>query len=309
MIFVGIDVGKASLDLARHDQTSVERFANTPQGIARLLARLAEWDPALVVIEPTGGYELPVLRGIVAADIPVSRVNPRQARNFARAQGQLAKTDAIDARMLADMGHRLDERLTRYVQPQEWQSTLAAFVGRRAQVVQAIGQQQRHLEHIHLKELQRLAQRSIKALTTERAALDLRISALCAEQLTPAWRSIKGLGPVVRATLLSMLPELGSLSRQQIAKLVGVAPLNRDSGSLRGRRAVYGGRAHVRSTLYMAALVAVRWQPEFKAHYQQLRARGKLAKVALVACMRKLIVVLNARIRDERTSTVGGAFA
>ena len=146
-------------------------------------------------------------------------------------------------------------------------------------------------------------------LTTERAALDLRISALCAERLTPAWRSIKGLGPVVQATLLSMLPELGSLSRQQIAKLVGVAPLNRDSGSLRGRRTVYGGRAHVRSTLYMAALVAVRWQPEFKAHYQQLRARGKLAKVALVACMRKLIVVLNARIRDERIGAVCAASA
>lgn len=309
MIYVGIDVGKASLDMARHDVAKVDRFENTPAGISRLLARLREWQPALVVIEPTGGYEMPALRAMVAADISVSRVNPRQARNFARAQGQLAKTDAIDARMLADMGQCMDQRLTRYVEPQLWKSTLAAFVGRRAQVVQAIGQHERHLEHIELKELQRLAKRSIAALKRELATLDGRIRAICADHLTPAWQSIKGLGPVIQATLMAMLPELGSLSRQEIAKLVGVAPLNRDSGSLRGRRAVYGGRARVRSMLYMAALVAVRWEPEFKAHYQQLRGRGKLAKVALVACMRKLIVVLNARIRDERIDAAGAAVA
>lgn len=299
MIFIGIDVGKAFLDLARHDLSTVERFKNTTAGINRLLAHLSPWELSLIVIEATGGYEMPVLRALVAADLCVSRVNPRQARNFARAQGQLAKTDAIDARMLADMASCLHHRLLRYVEPEPWQCVLAAFVGRRSQVVQAIQQQSQQLRQIELKELLRLAKSSIETLKKELAVLDRRIRELTAERLTPAWRSIKGLGPIVQATLLSMLPELGSLNRQQIAKLVGVAPLNRDSGTLRGRRSVFGGRRHVRETLYMATLVAVRWQPEFKAHFLQLRGRGKAAKVAIVACMRKLIVVLNARIRDE----------
>jgi len=309
MIAVGIDVGKAFLDLARHDSAAVDRFQNSDQDIARLLDRLRQWQPDLVVIEATGGYELPVLRALSAASFVVCRVNPRQARNFARAQGQLAKTDAIDARMLADMGYRLHDRLQRHVEPQPWQRTLAAFVSRRSQVVQTIRQQEQQLEHIDLQELRQLAQRTLAILEKELAVLDQRISSFCADRLTPAWQSIKGLGPVVRATLMSMLPELGSLTRQQIAKLVGVAPLNHDSGTLRGHRAVFGGRVNVRATLYMAALVAVRWQPEFRAHYAQLKARGKPAKVALVACMRKLIVVLNARIRDERGRFDGTAQA
>lgn len=300
MLGVGIDVGKFGLDLARQDCDQTEHFSNDDQGIAKLVAHLVPWGQVWIVVEATGGYELPVLRALLQAGHVVSRVNPRQARNFARASGLLAKTDAIDARMLADMARCLRTRLPRYVEPASWQLELAEHVTRRAQVVLAIQQQTQQIQALTVAALRAAARRSLSALQRERDALDKQMAALTAPRLTPAWRSIKGLGNVVQATLLSLLPELGSLSRQQLAKLVGVAPLNRDSGTLKGHRGIFGGRARVRPVLYMAALVAVRWQPEFKAFYQQLRARGKPAKVALVACMRKLLVVLNARIRDER---------
>ena len=198
------------------------------------------------------------------------------------------------------MAHCMFPKLPRYVAPEDWQTTLAAFVTRRVQIVAAIHQQTQQLQATSLPELRALAMPSLAALRAERDALNERIAELAVPHLTPAWRSIKGLGPVVQATLLSQLPELGSLSRQQIAKLVGVAPLNRDSGTLRGRRGIFGGRRAVRKILYMAALVAVRWQPQLKTFYEALKARGKPPKVALVASMRKLLVVLNARLRDER---------
>jgi transposase len=304
MLGVGIDVGKFALDLARHDGNRTERFSNDAQGIARLVAHLASWGPLGIVIEATGGYEMPVLRALLRAGHVVFRVNPRQARNFARASGQLAKTDAIDARMLADMARCLHTRLPRYVEPTPWQISLAAHVTRRAQVVLAIQQQTQQIHALTVAALRTAANRSLRALQREQDALDQQIATLSAPHLTPAWRSIKGVGPVTQATLLSLLPEIGSLSRQQLAKLVGVAPLNRDSGTMKGHRAIFGGRAAVRAVVYMAALVAVRWQPEFTTFYQQLLARGKPSKVALVACMRKLLVVLNARIRDERQAAV-----
>jgi transposase len=300
MLGVGIDVGKYFLDLARHDQPCVSRFENTPSGMAGLLRQLTDWGNAWVVLEATGGFERPVLHRLMEAGYAVSRINPRQARNFARATGQLAKTDALDAKGLAHMAQCMFPKLPRYVAPAPWQAMLAAFVTRRAQVVLAIQQQTQQLQAMSLPELRALAALSLEALRAQCDALNDRIAKLAAPHLTPAWRSIKGLGPVVQATLLSQLPELGSLSRQQVAKLVGVAPLNRDSGTLRGRRGIFGGRRAVRTVLYMAALVAVRWQPQFKAFYQALKARGKPPKVALVASMRKLLVVLNARLRDER---------
>lgn len=301
MLGVGIDVGKYCLDLARHDQSRVFRFENTAAGMAGLLEQLSGWGESRVVLEATGGYEVPLLNALIEIGHTVSRVNPRQARNFARASGQLAKTDALDAHGLAHMAHCLFAKLPRYIAPADWQTALAAFVTRRVQVVCAIQQQTQQIEAVAVPELRALAIWSLNALCVEREALDARIAELAAPHLTPAWRSIKGLGPVVQATLLSQLPELGSLSRQQIAKLVGVAPLNRDSGTLRGRRGIFGGRRAVRKVLYMAALVAVRWQPEFKAFYEALKARGKPPKVALVASMRKRLVVLNARLRDERS--------
>jgi transposase len=309
MLGVGIDVGKYWLDVARHSEPHIHRFSNDPDGIAQLIQYLLRWADIFVVVEATGGYELPALRALVQAGHPVSRVNPRQSRSFARASGQLAKTDALDAIGLADMAHCMHGRLPRYVEPEPWQSTLAAYVTRRAQLVIAVQQQEQQIAALTVPALRKSAQRTVRALEKERSELDQQIATLTTPRLTPAWRSIKGLGPVAQATLLSMLPELGSLSRQQIAKLVGVAPLNRDSGTLRGHRRIFGGRARVRAILYMAALVAVRWQPEFIAFYQQLRARGKLAKVALVACMRKLLVVLNARIRDERRNSPDVALA
>ena len=299
MLGVGIDVGKHSLDLARHDQRNVERFDNTALGIAGLLARLATWGPLCAVLEATGGYEKDVAHALLGTGHDLCRVNPRQARQFARASGQLAKTDVLDARVLADMAHCLHARLPRYVEPAAWQTTLAAYVTRRRQVVLSLQQHTQQLERLTGLDVRAYAEKTRLALREELSALDQRIATLTAPHLTPAWRSIKGLGPVVQASLLALLPELGRLSRQKIAKLVGVAPLNRDSGTLKGRRSVFGGRPAVRAVLYMAALVAVRWQPEFKAFFQQLKARGKPAKVALVACLRKLLVVLNARRRDE----------
>jgi transposase len=299
MLGAGIDVGKQFLDLARHDQRRVERFDNAAAGIARLIQHLQSWGRLHVVVEATGGYERAVVTALVQAGVAVSRVNPRQARNFARASGQLAKTDPIDARMLAHMAQCLHDRLPRYVEPEPWQSTLAAYVRRRAQVVLALRQQTQQSNILAVARLRKLAAKTLRTLREERAVLDRHIATLIAPHLTPAWRSMKGLGPVVQANLLALLPELGRFTRQQIAKLVGVAPLNRDSGTLRGHRRIFGGRGDVRRVLYMATLVAVRWQPQFVAFFRQLKARGKPGKVALVACMRKLLVVLNARRRDE----------
>jgi len=307
MLGIGIDVGKYWLDVARHGDPHVHRFSNDPTGVSQLIRYLAPATDVFVVLEATGGYERSALHALIHSGHAVSRVNPRQSRSFARASGQLAKTDALDAIGLADMAHCMHARLPRYVEPESWQSTLAAYVTRRAQLVIAVQQHEQQIAALTVPALRKSATRTLRALQKECAELDQRIAALTAPRLTPAWRSIKGLGPVVQATLLSLLPELGSLSRQQIAKLVGVAPMNRDSGTLRGHRRTFGGRARVRAVLYMAALVAVRWQPEFNAFYRQLRARGKLAKIALVACMRKLLVVLNARIRDERQMKLNAA--
>ena len=305
MLGVGIDVGKHFLDLARHDQAGVTRFPNRPQGMTALVQHLRSWGPCWVVLEATGGYEMPVLQALVDEGIPTSRINPRQSRSFARATGQLAKTDVLDARGLADMAHCMHPRLPRYVPPASWQVTLGAFVTRRAQVVLAIQQQTQQIQAL-IPELQAPARTSLQALCDEAAWLDQRIADLSAPHLTPAWRSIKGLGPVVQATFLGLLPELGSFTRRQIAKLVGVAPLNHDSGTLKGHRAIFGGRASVRAVLYMATLVAIRWQPELKAFYTTLRGLGKPAKVAIVAAMRKFLVILNARIRDERLAASTG---
>jgi transposase len=298
MTAVGVDVGKAALDVAIDGVTGVLRFANTVVGIRKLVRRLREVPEVRVVVESTGGYEDPLLDACSDAGLWVCRINPRQARDFARATGELAKTDAIDARLLCLMARLFVDRLRRYEAPAPWQRELRDWLRRRGQVVITL-QAQKQQTAMTSPVVRKLMARTIAALTRELAAIDRAMQALLKARATPALRSSKGMGPIFQATSLALLPELGTLTRQQIAKLVGVAPMNRDSGQMQGKRRVRGGRAPVRVALYMATLSAVRWDPTLRAHYQQLRARGKLGKVAMVACMRKLLTIVNARRRDE----------
>src|SRR5690606_27227416 len=298
MTAAGIDVGKANLDLAVDGVTEVARFANNRAGITKLVKRLAALDVERIVVEATGGYEEPLLEACCDAGLWIARVNPRQARDFARATGELAKTDAIDARLLALMARMFSDRLRRHVAPPMWQRALRGWLRRRGQVVVLI-QAQKQQAAMAPAAVRELVARTIAALARELAAIEREMRALIQKHSSPALRSSKGLGPVFQATMLALLPELGHLNRREIAKLAGVAPMNRDSGQGQGKRRIRGGRSAVRVALYMATLSAVRWDPLMKAHYQQLRARGKLGKVALVACMRKLLGIINAGRRDE----------
>ena len=307
MTAAGIDVGKASLDLALDGHPGVARFTNDRTGIVKLIKRLRAVATTRIVVEATGGYEEPLLEACCDVGLWIARVNPRQARAFASATGELAKTDDIDARMLALMARLFADRLRPYVAPPPWQRQLRDWLRRRGQVIVAL---QAHKQQAAMAPppVRKLAARTVVALARELAAIEKTVKTMINEHGTPALRSSKGLGPVFQATVLALLPELGHLDRRQIAKLTGVAPMNRDSGQGQGKRRIRGGRAPVRVALYMATLSAVRWDPMMKAHYQQLRARGKLGKVALVACMRKLLGIINARRRDELRS-VGLALA
>jgi transposase len=294
----GIDVGKANLDLAVDGESGVVRFANSRAGIGKLVKRLEAIGANRIVVEATGGYEEPLLEACCDAGLWIARVNPRQARDFARATGELAKTDAIDARLLALMARMFGDRLRRHVAPPAWQRELRDWLRRRGQVVVLI-QAQKQQAAMAPAAVRKLATRTVAALGRELVAIEREMKAMIQEHASPALRSSKGLGPMFQATMLALLPELGHLNRREIAKLTGVAPMNRDSGQGQGKRRIRGGRAPVRVALYMATLSAVRWDPHMKAHYQQLRARGKLGKVALVACMRKLLGIVNAKRRDE----------
>jgi transposase len=295
---IGIDVSKATLDVAVHGHGKTHQFKNTPAGIKRLVAWLATHSDPRALMEATGGYEEPALEACAQAGLWVVRVNPRQARDFAKATGQLAKTDTLDARVLAEMIAVLHPRLRRHVPAPAWQAELKAWLVRRRQVIDTL--QRSHQQSLTAPNAVRVAMRnSLAALRKELKTIDAHMKSITQLHATPALQSAKGLGAVFQTTALAMLPELGQLSRQQIAKLVGVAPLNRDSGQLQGKRMIYGGRAAMRIALYMATLSAVRWEPALRDHYQQLRSRGKVAKVALVACMRKLLGIVNARRRDE----------
>jgi transposase len=299
MVDIGMDVSKAWLDVAVHGQMQVRRFANTARGIGQLVAWVSTLAQARAVLEATGGYERAVLQALFDAGVWVCRINPRQARDFAKATGRLAKTDAIDALALAHMMAALHERMRPWVPSEPWRVELAQWVQRRTQVVGLIQQQRQHLDTTGDKTLKRLMSKTLRALLGEMKILDRAIERQSQPHITPALRSMKGTGPVFQATTLALLPELGHLDRQQIAKLVGVAPLNCDSGKHQGRRRTWGGRAGVRHALYMAALSAIRWEPIIKSFFQRLRAQGKPGKLALVACMRKMLTILNARVRDE----------
>jgi transposase len=307
---VGIDVSKARLDVAIHEGASW-RVSHDPRGIAALVTRLHSRAPALIVCEATGGWEGALVAALHAAALPVAVVNPRQVRDFARSTGKLAKTDTLDAAVLAHFAHAV--RPTAQPVPDAATLALRALLARRNElVVVRAGERSRLTLALPVVAHQ---------IDAHCAWLDAAITALDAELATlieasADWRaqralleSVPGVGPVLAITLLAALPELGTLTHKQVAALVGVAPMNRDSGSRRGRREITGGRRAVRGTLYMATLAATRCNPVIGAHFAQLRARGKAFKVAMVACMRKLLTILNAMMRQQRAwqPPVGGS--
>ena len=300
-VFVGIDVAKAQLDIALRPTGERWALTNDDCGIAALVERLQAVQPNLIVLEATGGYQRAVVAALAAAGLPVAVVNPRQARDFAKATGQLAKTDALDARALA----LLPRRCGRHPGPcRTPKPTNSAPSWRGGDNWSPCGRPNRTALGTAPPRLQTDIQAPITWLNTRLAALDDDLDTTL--RASPVWRereellrSVPGIGPVCTRTLLLDLPELGTLSRQQLAALVGVAPLNRDSGTLRGSRTIWGGRASVRATLSMSTLVAVRYNPVLKAFYARLRAVGKAAKVALTACMRKLLTILNAIVKHH----------
>ncbi len=299
---VGIDVSKSWLDVHVHGLGHSARFGNTPVGYARLLAWLSPHALRLVVLEATGGYEQAALDALHAAGLPMVRLNPRQARDFAKATGQLAKTDTLDARVLAQMAAVLE--LMRYQPAEPWRRQLAQYRQRRAHLVMLLQQERQRLSQLSDAWLQQQARTAVRHWQKMLGEVDARIARQIAAQSDLAvLRQVTGVGPVLLATLAAQLPELGRVDGKAIAKLVGVAPLARDSGSMRGARSIWGGRASVRQALYMGALVAVRFHPDLRTFYQRLRAQGKVAKVALVAAMRKLLVILNAKMRDQMAAT------
>lgn len=301
--FVGVDVSKDWLDVASRPDGGASRHPNTPQGIAALVDRLRAGPPALVVLEATAGLERPLAVALGEAGLPARVVQPGRVRHFALAVGQLSKTDALDARVLAHYAEAVHPEARAL--PDEKTRALQALLDRRRQLV-AI----RSAERDRLRQAPTDAVRaSVAALV---AYLDAEVERLDGEaakalEADADWRlrdellrSVPGVGPQTSRALLGSLPELGSLSRRQVAALAGLAPRARDSGSVRGVRSIFGGRAEVRCALYMASLSAARYNPELRAFYRRLRAAGKVAKVALVAVARKLLTILNAIARDQR---------
>jgi transposase len=300
MSFIGLDVAKATLDYACRPTGGAGTVPNDDQGIRALVERLSPHQPTLIVLEATGGYEAAVVAALATAGLPVVVANPRQVRDFARATGQLAKTDAIDAQVLALFAERV--RPAPRPLPDAAAQALDALLTRRRQLVEMLTAERNRLL-VARPAVRRDLQQHIRYL--ERRLREADDDLHTAVKTSPLWcvkddllQSVPGVGRVVSLTLLAELPELGRLSAKEIAALVGVAPLARDSGTLRGKRLVYGGRASVRAVLYMAALVASKCNPVIRAFYQRLRAAGKPAKVALTACMRKLLVILNAMARS-----------
>ena len=300
-VYVGIDVSKNHVDVAVRPTGQTWTISNDESGIRELVSRLKALDPAIVVLESTGGLELPSVAALAAAALPVAIVNPRQVRDFARATGTLAKTDALDAIALAHFADAV-RPVVRPLKDAETQ-VLSSLVARRHQVVSIVVAEKNRLR---------------SAITAVRPRIEAHIAWLEQElsdideglrqtlRSSPEWRekddilrSVPGVGEQLSLALLSQLPELGTLNRREVAALVGVAPFNRDSGTLRGKRQIWGGRARLRAVLYMGAMVASRFNPVIRDFYQRLLAAGKPKKVALTACMRKLLVILNAMLKSR----------
>jgi len=300
-VYIGMDVSKATLDVCVSDGETWQA-ANDDSAMETLCTRIATLHPTLIVLEATGGYELRAAAALAAAGLPVAVVNPRQVRSYARSVGQLAKTDRIDARILARFAATVQPEARPL--PDAATREIEALITRRRQLVVMITAEENRL-HAAPSITRNEIKTHIAWLRRQLAKIDENIDD--SVRRSPIWRakddllrSVPGIGGKTSSTLLALLPELGTLSGKQVAALVGVAPLNQDSGTLRGRRRVYGGRVRVRTSLYMAALVASRYNPVLKDFYGRLRAAGKPAKVALVACMHKLLIIVNAMVRSGR---------
>lgn len=299
--WIGVDVSKDFLDVAVRPSGRAWQVANDTAGIGALVRDLQPLQPRLVVLEATGGFEAPVAAALGVAGLPVVVVNPRQVRDFAKATGRLAKTDRIDAQALAHFGESVNPAIRPL--PDVQTQALGALVTRRRQLLEMLTMERNRLRTAlgpvrpHLQAHIRWLERQVDSLDQE-LRRTLRESPLWREQ-DDLLQSTPGVGPVLSCTLLADLPELGSLSHKQIAALVGVAPFARDSGTLRGQRSIWGGRAPVRTTLYMGTISAIRFNPVIRAFYQRLCAAGKLKKVAIVACMRKLLIILNAMMKHR----------
>jgi len=300
-IFVGIDVSKESLDIAILPDEQRFVVANDEEGLAILISRLVSMNPTLAVIESSGRYQVRAVSVLVEAGVPVAVVNPRQVRDYAKAKSILAKTDALDARVLALFAEAIRPEVRPL--PDAESRRLADLMSRRRQLVEMMTAERNRLG-IATPAVRPSIEAHLSWLKREIKELDEDLDDFIHK--SPLWRekdnllrSVPGIGPVVSRTLLAELPELGTLNRKKIAALVGVAPFNRDSGKWKGKRCVWGGRSKVRSALYMAALVATRHNPVLRAFYQRLLAVGKAKKVALTACMRKLLTILNAMVRQR----------
>ena len=301
--FIGIDVAKDRLDVHTRPGGEVFAVARDSNGLAMLVERLQRLAPALVALEATGGYETVVASALGAAQLPLAVVNPRQIRDFARATGKLAKTERIDAAAIAHFAEAVRPPARPLADAEA--RALGELVARRRQVIEMIIAERHRRRMASQRRVIRAIERHLALLQAELSELEGDIDD--AIRKSPAWQadadllaSVPGVGKVTLRTLIAELPELGHLNRRKIAALVGVAPINRDSGTLRGRRTIAGGRPAVRTALYMAALVASRANPVIAAYYAKLRAAGKTGKQALVACMRRLVVILNAILRDRK---------
>jgi transposase len=310
-MFVGIDVSKERLDVAI--RPSGEAFVTTRDeaGLSELVKRLKPIGPELIVLEATGGYEQVVLAALLGADLPAVAVNPKQVRAFAIALGQRAKSDPIDAAVMAHFAEATRPPVRPL--PDEATRTLAELMTRRRQLVDMIAAERMRRQQVSTRGIARSIDRHLAALEKELAKIERDIDG--AIRGTPAWREkedllkgVDGIGSITARTIIADLPELGHLSHRKISALVGVAPYIRRSGKWRGQAHIAGGRQTVRNVLYMATITAVRCNPKIKAHYKRLRAAGKHTKVAIVACMRKLLIILNAIVRDAmiKTATVNG---
>lgn len=310
-VFVGIDISKAELEVCVLPSLKCWRVARDDEGLEQLEKALKALGPALIVLEATGGYEMPVVLALAQAELPCVVANARQVRDFAKASGKLAKTDRIDAQVIAEFAQAIRPAVRPV--PDAASAQLIALVARRRQLVEMLSAEQNRLSRSHAAVREDLKQ-NIAWLKSRLRDLDEELAR--AIRNSPLWREndallqqVPGVGRVVSAVLLALLPELGRLSPKQIAALAGVCPFNRDSGQWRGKRTIFGGRAVVRSILYMAIVSAIRFNPLIKAFYQRLLAAGKPKKLAMTACMRKLLVILNAMMRDRTDWNPNGALA